>query len=254
MNPTVNPKALVVLLALAGCHRVSAPPPTPEVMPPTTSSTNSTSSAPPNTLTDAERAAGWRLLFDGRTTAGWRNYGKQTISDGWQVQDGALTRVGPGGDIITTDQFKNFDLTLEWKIAPGGNSGIFYRASEDTDAIYWNAPEMQVLDDARHPDGQSRLTSAGAAYGLYPAPAGIVKPANEWNAVRIVVNGNHVEQWLNGVKVVEYDFGSPDFQAKVKDSKFAPHPNFGRNAEGHIGLQDHGDQVAFRNIKIRVLP
>jgi len=166
-----------------------------------------------------------------------------------------LTRVGPpGGDIITDAQFKNFELALEWKISPGGNSGIFYRASEDSDAIYWNAPEMQVLDDARHPDGQSRMTAAGAAYDLYPSPAGIVKPANEWNAVRLVVNGNHVEQWLNGVKVVEYDFGSPDFQAKVKDSKFAPHQNFGKNAEGHIGLQDHGDIVAFRNIKIRVLP
>jgi Domain of Unknown Function (DUF1080) len=249
MNPRPILTSLVVLIAVARCHKVSAPPPTPRVEPPAASF-----GAAPNTLTDAERAAGWRLLFDGQTTAGWRNYGKPGISDGWRVQDGALTRVGPAGDIITDDQFKNFDLMLEWKIAPGGNSGIFYRASEDSDAIYWNAPEMQVLDDARHPDGQSRLTSAGAAYGLYPAPPGIVKPANEWNAVRIVVNGNHVEQWLNGVKVVAYDFGSPDFQAKVKDSKFAPHPNFGRNAVGHIGLQDHGDQVAFRNIKIRVLP
>jgi len=207
-----------------------------------------------NTLTDSERAAGWNLLFDGKTGAGWRGYRQQTLPAGWQVKDGALTRVAEGGDIITDEQFKNFELSLEWKIAPGGNSGIFYRASEDSDAIYWNAPEMQVLDDARHPDGQSRMTAAGAAYDLYPSPAGIVKAANEWNAVRLVVNGNHVEQWLNGVKVVEYEFGSPDFQAKVKDSKFAPHPNFGRNSAGHIGLQDHGDVVAFRNIKIRVLP
>ena len=173
---------------------------------------------------------------------------------GWQVVDGALTRVASGGDIITRDKFRNFDLTLEWNIAPGGNSGIFYRGSEDDDAIYWNAPEMQVLDDERHVDGKSRLTSAGAAYDVYPSPAGVVKPAGQWNQVRLVVKGKHVEHWLNGVKVVEYEFGSPDWTAKVKASKFASHPHYGRNTTGYIGLQDHGDQVAFRNIKIRVLP
>src|SRR5213075_768213 len=136
-------------------------------------------------------ATEWGSLFDGQTTAGWRNYGKPTISDGWKVQDGALTRTGAGGDIITNEEFKNFELMIEWKIEPGGNSGIFYRASEDSDEIYWNATEIQVLDDAKHPDGQNRLTSAGAAYDLYPAPAGVVKPANEWNAVRLVANGNH---------------------------------------------------------------
>ena len=235
-----------LLLVSASCST----PPQPAQPAPTASSGSTT----PNTLTDSERAAGWKLLFDGKTGAGWRGYRQHTLPAGWQVKDGALTRVAEAGDIITDEQFKNFELALEWKISPGGNSGIFYRASEDSDAIYWNAPEMQVLDDARHPDGQSRMTAAGAAYDLYPSPAGIVKPANEWNAVRLVVNGNHVEQWLNGVKVVEYEFGSPDFQAKVKESKFAPHPNFGRNSEGHIGLQDHGDVVAFRNIKIRVLP
>ena len=235
-----------VLLISASCSTPQQP-----AQPAPTASSGSTT---PNTLTDSERAAGWKLLFDGKTGAGWRGYRQHTLPAGWQVKDGALTRVAEAGDIITDEQFKNFELALEWKISPGGNSGIFYRASEDSDAIYWNAPEMQVLDDARHPDGQSRMTAAGAAYDLYPSPAGIVKPANEWNAVRLVVNGNHVEQWLNGVKVVEYEFGSPDFQAKVKESKFAQHPNFGRNSEGHIGLQDHGDVVAFRNIKIRVLP
>ena len=136
----------------------------------------------------------------------------------------------------------------------GGNSGIFYRGSEEDSAIYWSAPEMQVLDDAKHPDGHSRLTAAGSDYGLFPSPAGVVKAAGEWNHVRIVVNGNHVEHWLNGVKVVEYELGSPDWAAKVAASKFAPHPHYGRNATGYIGLQDHGDQVAFRNIKVRVLP
>ncbi len=207
-----------------------------------------------NMLTTAERAAGWRLLFDGKTTAGWRGWKMDSMPSGWQVVDGTLKRVKPAADIITTDKFRNFELSLEWNIAKNGNSGIFYRASEDDDAIYWSAPEMQVLDDAGHPDGQSRLTAAGADYGLYPSPAGVVKPAGQWNQVRIVVNGNHVEHWLNGVKVVEYELGSPDWEAKVKASKFAPHAHYGRNAEGYIGLQEHEYPVAFRNIKIRVLP
>ena len=207
------------------------------------------------TATSCARDAGWRPLFDGHTTNGWRNFRSDSISSGWQVVDGALTRAQSGaGDIITRDKFKNFELALEWKIAPGGNSGIFYRASEDDDAVYWTAPEMQVLDDAHHPDGESRLTSAGANYGIDSSSPGVVRPAGEWNQVRIVVNGSHVEHWLNGQKVVEYDLGSPAWEAKVKASKFAPHVHYGRNTEGYIGLQDHGDWVAYRNIKIRVLP
>ena len=214
------------------------------------------SAAPLNTLTPDERAAGWRLLFDGKTTAGWRGWKMDSLPSGWQVVDGTLKRVKPAADIITKEKFKNFELSLEWNIAKNGNSGIFYRASEDPgdNAIYWSAPEMQVLDDAGHPDGQSRLTAAGADYGLYPSPAGVVKPPGQWNQVRLVVNGNHVEHWLNGVKVVQYELGSPDWEAKVKASKFAPHPRYGRNAEGYIGLQEHEYPVAFRNIKIRVLP
>ena len=208
----------------------------------------------PNTLSPAERAAGWRLLFDGKTTAGWRGFKMDSMPAGWQVVDGALTRVAAAGDIVTREQFRDFELSLEWNVAPGGNSGIFYRASEDDEAIYWTAPEMQVLDDARHPDGKSRLTAAGSNFGLYPAPAGVVKPAGEWNRVRLVARGQHVEHWLNGVKVVEYELLSPDWEAKVKASKFAPHPRYGRNAAGYIGLQDHGDRVAYRDIKVRVVP
>ena len=235
--------ALVALFVIANACSAQSQPPQP---PP--SSTNQ------NSLSDAERGAGWRLLFDGKTTAGWRNYGKTAISDGWVVQDGALTRVGAGGDIITNDEFRNFELSIDWKIEPGGNSGIFYRAAEDSDEIYWNAVEMQVLDDAKHPDGQSSLTSAGAAYDLYPAPRGHINPGGEWNTARLVVNGNHVEHWLNGFKLLEYELGSRDWDAKVVGSKFKPHPRFGKNASGHIGLQDHGNIVAYRNIKIRVLP
>jgi hypothetical protein len=210
--------------------------------------------APLNTLPAAEREAGWRLLFDGKTTAGWRGFRKDSVPAGWKVVDGALTRVGPAGDIVTREPFRNFELTLEWNISSGGNSGIMYRVTEEYDQPYWSGPEMQVLDDAKHPDGQSRLTAAGAAYALYPSPAGIVRPPGQWNQVRIVVNGNHVEHWLNGTKVVEYELGSPDWEAKVKASKFAEWRDFGRAPAGYIDLQDHGDWVAYRNIKIKVLP
>lgn len=206
-----------------------------------------------NALTAAEREAGWRLLFDGKTADRWRGYHMDSMPSGWQAVDGALARVGQGGDIITRDQFANFELTLEWKIAPGGNSGVMYRVTEEYDESYKSAPEMQVLDDAAHADAQSRLTAAGANYDLYPAPAGVVKPAGEWNLARIVVNGNQVEHWLNGQKVVEYELMSADWEARVKQSKFAQWPNYGRSKQGHIALQDHGDQVAFRNIKIRPL-
>ena len=205
-------------------------------------------------VTPQERAAGWRPLFDGKSTAGWRGYKKSDMPPGWQVVDGALTRVGGGGDVITTDQFQNFELALEWKVAPGGNSGIFYRVTEEGEQSYHSGPEMQVLDDAGHQDGASRLTSAGSLYGIYAAPAGIVKPAGEWNAVRIVVNGSHVEHWLNGVKVVDYELGSLDWEKRVGGAKFKEWPAYGRAKRGHIALQDHGDWVAFRNIKIKVLP
>lgn len=207
-----------------------------------------------NSLTDAERAAGWRLLFDGATTNGWRGFRSQTMPRGWEVVDGTLARTSQAADIITVDQFENFELSLEWNVAPGGNSGIFYRASEEPEVIYMGAPEMQVLDDERHADGRSALTSAGANYGLYPAPRGIVKPAGEWNVARIVANGNHIEHWLNGVKVVEYEMGGRDWAQRVAGSKFKDWPAYGKARRGHIGLQEHGDRVAFRNIKIRPLP
>lgn len=212
----------------------------------------------PNTLTAEEKKAGWTLLFDGKTTAGWHGYGKKDAPAGWRAVDGELTRVGIAGDLVTNKVYRNFELAIEWKIAPGGNSGIFYRGVEHPNwarnPLYYSAPEMQVLDDARHPDGQSPLTSAGADYGLYPAPRGVVKPAGEWNAARVVVNGNHVEHWLNGTKIVEYELGSADWAERVKKSKFAAWPAYGKAAEGVIGVQDHGDRVAYRNMKIRVLP
>lgn len=211
--------------------------------------------ATPDSVALRDTAGEWRPLFDGKTTTGWREFGKQTISPGWQVIDGTLVRAANGaGDIITTDQFRSFELELEWNVSEGGNGGIFYRATEQADTIWKAAPEMQVLDDARHRDGKSPLTSAGANYALHPAPRGAVRPAGQWNAARLVVNGEHVEHWLNGVKLLEYDLGSADWRDRVAKSKFSTMPLYGTAKQGHIGLQDHGDRVAYRNIRIRVLP
>jgi hypothetical protein len=195
----------------------------------------------------------WRTLFDGTSLDAWRGYGSDRLPEGWKVVEGALTRVASAGDLITRDVFGDFELEVEWIVAEGGNSGIMYRVTEEAAETYQTGPEMQVLDDARHPDGGSRLRAAGAVYGLYPAPAGVVKPAGEWNAVRIVVRGNHVEHWLNGVEVATYELGSPDWEARVAGSKFRKWPGYGRTATGHIALQDHGDRVAYRNIRIRTL-
>lgn len=208
----------------------------------------------PNTLTPAEQAAGWVLLFDGSTTQGWRGYRMAAAPAGWQVVDGALTRVAEGADLITTGEYRSFELSLEWMIAPRGNSGIMYRVTEADSFSYETGPEYQVLDDAGHRDGLSRLTAAAAVYGLYPSPEGLEHPAGEWNQARIVVRGDSVEHWLNGKLAAAYVLGSADFDARVAKSKFAQWPGFGKAATGHIALQDHGDRVAYRSIKLRVLP
>jgi hypothetical protein len=206
-----------------------------------------------NTLTAAEREAGWRLLFDGRTLEGWRGFRQEGLPGGWAVEDGTLARVGEGGDIITEEQFENFELSLEWRVEAAGNSGIFYLASEDADRIFESAPEMQVLDDAGHADGASPLTSAGSNFALHGVPPGVVRPAGEWNQARIVVQDGQVEHWLNGERVVEYELGSEDWARRVAESKFAEWPTYGQARRGHIGLQDHGDPVWFRDIKVREL-
>ncbi len=206
-------------------------------------------------LTAEQRAAGWRPLFDGRTMEGWRGYKSQTMPSGWHVVDGTLTKTGSIEDIVTRDQFGDFELAFDWKLSPGGNAGVFYRGTEEYDHIYWSGPEYQLLDDALHPDGKSRLTAAGAAYGLYPSPAGIVKPANQWNSTLIVVQGARVQHWLNGQKLLEYELWSPDWEAKVKASKFNDYPNYGRAKRGYIAFQgDHDGELSLRNIRIRQIP
>lgn len=209
---------------------------------------------PFNSLTPSERSAGWQLLFDGTSTAGWRGFRMDSVPANWQVIDGALTCVGDGVDLLTDQSYAGFDLTLEWMIAPKGNSGILYRVTEAEDETYWTGPEFQLLDDAGQPPGLTRITAAGAVYALYPAPEGLVKPAGQWNTTRIVINGNDVQHWLNGTLAAHYVLGSADFNERVAKSKFSKWPAFGKAASGHIALQSHGGRVAFRNIKIKVIP
>jgi len=218
-----------------------------------------------NTLTPQEQDNGWELLFDGETTDGWRGYNQKSFPDeGWTVRDGTLLIQesgggvsGSGGDILTTESYDDFILTLEWKIAKGGNSGVFYRAIEQEGvAIYWSAPEMQVLDNANHPDatrGEDGNRKAGSLYDLIPAKPQPFTGHGEWQQVKIVADGAHVEHWLNGTKVLEYELWTPGWYEMIRNSKFECHPAFGDAREGPIGLQDHGTRAQFRNIKIKEL-
>ncbi len=209
-----------------------------------------------NTLTAKEKAAGWKLLFDGKTTDGWRVYEKQGTPEGWKAVDGVLTRVSKEGDLITADEYENFVLSIDWKISEGANSGIFYHGIEkDNDPIYYSAPEYQLLDDDRHPDGKNGPThQCGANYDLIAPSEKLCKPIGEWNTTRIIVRGPHVEHWLNGKKIVEYELWSDSWKQLVAKSKFSKWPGYGMAKKGHIGLQEHGFKVEFKNIKIKELP
>lgn len=212
---------------------------------------NSDSGRLVNALSEEEAAEGFRLLFDGETTDGWRNFRDNGIADGWQVMDGCLTMVGGGGDIVTEDVFGNFDLRLEWAIEAGGNSGIFWRVGEQGSAVWATGPEMQILDNERHADGQSPLTSAGSCYALIAPEYDDTLPPGRFNEARIVASGSRVMYWLNGRLQCSFDVDSPEWKALVAGSKFNGMRDFGRLAEGHIALQDHGDLVKFRSIRIR---
>lgn len=207
-----------------------------------------------NALSTDEAAAGWTLLFDGESVEGWRGYRKEGFPDkGWVIEEGCL-KIGRGsgaGDIVTAQTFRDFEFECEWKVAPGGNSGIMYRVDESQDYPWRTGPEMQILDNAGHVDGRSPLTSAGALYALVACAHDVTRPAGEFNRARVVVRGTRVEHWLNGFKVVEVDLASAEHAALVKASKFASMPGFGRSPEGVICLQDHGDDVWFRNLKVR---
>jgi 3-keto-disaccharide hydrolase len=215
-------------------------------------------SGPDNTLTPQEKARGWQLLFDGTSTAGWHGYNQASFPDGWAVRDGALTRVsGPTVDIVTDEEYANFELQFDWKIAPKGNSGLFFHVVESPryERTYFTGPEYQLIDNEGHPDGKNGPDRwAGANYALHAPFQNTARPVGQWNRSRLVVNGGHVEHWLNGVKVVDYELWSDDWKARVASSKFTEWPDYGMAKTGRIALQEHGAEVAFRNLKIRALP
>jgi hypothetical protein len=205
---------------------------------------------PANALSARERADGWRLLFDGSSLAGWRGLKTEQPGAGWRVADGALVTSGKAGDLVTVEEFGDFELRAEWKVAEGSNSGIIYRVGLDEDATYRTGPEYQVLDNVKAEDNKRPNHLAAALYDLVAPPKDFTRPVGEWNVARIVVRGWHVEHWLNGEKTVDVDLASPAGKALIAGSKFKAMPKFATLLRGHIALQDHGDVVSFRNVKI----
>ncbi len=211
----------------------------------------------PNTLSKKEKKEGWELLFDGISMAQWKTFNGGEVT-GWKILNGEMHNSGEGsdhgGDIITKKQYENFELYLEWKVDSVSNSGIFFHVQEGiTDAIYETGPEYQLIDDKGWPDKIENYQFSGANYGMHPPENAEVKPLDEWNSTRIIVNNPHVEHWLNGKKIVEYELWSDDWKIKKAASKWAETPHYGEAQNGHIGLQDHGGLTMFRNIKIREL-
>jgi hypothetical protein len=204
-------------------------------------------------LSSEEKAAGFTLLFNGTSLDGWRGYKAEAVPAGWKAMRGELVRDGAGGDLMTKEQFADFELRLEWKISKGGNSGIMFRVGTDAEYPWATGPEFQVLDNGGHKDGQSPLTAAGSNYAVHAPVKDVTRPVGEWNDARLIVRGMHVEHWMNGVKLLEYEIGSADWEKRVKASKFGEMPGYGRLPRGYIALQDHGDAVAYRNIRIRKL-
>lgn len=212
-----------------------------------------------NVLSAKEKKDGWKLLFDGNTTTGWRNYNSDKITDRWKVSNGELyldKAVTTGtGDIMTDSEFQDYELALDWKISACGNSGVIFNVVEDDKYknTYNSGPEMQVLDNTCHPDAKIAKHRAGDLYDLIACSKETVKPAGEWNQARIVSKNAKMEFWLNGTKVVDFTMHTPEWKEMVAKSKFKSMPGFGESKKGHIALQDHGDAVWFRNIKIREL-
>ena len=210
----------------------------------------------PNTLSAAEKSAGWRLLFDGATSAGWHLYGGGRVV-GWEIADGALVALAQddGHDIVTDDEFENFELVVDWKLSARANSGIFYHVVEQGyKVIYASGPEYQIIDDDGWPSRLEEWQHTGANYAMHPPLARAAKPVGDWNHTRIVVNRGHVEHWLNGAKTADYMLWTPEWEKLVAAGKWKDYPGYGRARKGRIGLQDHGNKVWFRNIKVRVIP
>ncbi|HEY9049005.1 MAG TPA: DUF1080 domain-containing protein [Ohtaekwangia sp.] len=231
----------------------------------TESATDSTSvSIPADTttesiLSDQQKAEGWVALFDGKTTTGWHFF-KNKENNSWEVSDGTLhckpfieNGTNQRSDLTTDTQYENFELTFDWKISAQGNSGIMFRVSEEYSEPYASGPEYQIIDDEGYPGDLKDVQLTGANYDMHVASAKAAKPVGEWNEGKIIVNGNHVEHWLNGTKVVEYELGSDDWNKRRKVSKWKDFPGYGLTKKGSIDLQDHGNEVWFKNILIKPL-
>ena len=259
---SISTLALAIgVLAASACHGA---------MTPSSSAPAERANVP---LTAAERAAGWRSLFDGRTLDGWRGLGYAGVPTAhWTVENGAIRKIASGkvpvqadgqpsegGDLMTVDTFRDFELEWDWKVTPGANSGVKYNVSEELSTAMppkhaAKGFEYQMLDDDRHPDGKLPTHRAGALYDLIaPNADKHLNPVGEWNHSRLVFDGMHGEHWLNGRKIVEYELGSEQMRAALAASKYAPIPWFAERRAGHIVLQDHGDEVFVRNIRIREL-
>lgn len=252
---TINPFFLLlsgVLLILAACGSGESDDAETAV---TEEKAAAEQAAGPNALSQAEKEAGWQLLFDGGSLEdNWHSFKRDTVA-GWTVEDGTIALKGGGGDLVTDETYDDFELSLEWKIEEAGNSGIIYRVVEapEYSATYVTGPEYQLLDDQGFPQELKPNQYAGSNYDMRAPSKKVARPAGQWNKTRIVVNRNHVEHWLNGAKVVEYELGSESWKLRVETSKWKDYPDYGKAEEGHIALQDHGNQVWFRNVKIREL-
>ena len=252
--------AILAMLCMLSCQKSGSKQETSA----TTADTTAAKVPVVNALSDEEKAGGWELLFDGSTLKGWKRYNQDTIGPLWSVKDGAIVCDGRGlgegskngGSLITTNQWGNFELRIDWKISPGGNSGILYHVVEQPQfkQSYETGPEYQVLDDAGWKGQLKDVQKAGSNYDMFAAPASKkIMPIGEWNSARIVYNNGHVEHWLNGEKTVEFEEGSADFSARYKKSKWTKYPGWNKFKSGAISLQDHGAPVYFRNIKIKAL-
>ena len=202
----------------------------------------------------AEPAANeWEVLFDGHGYEQWRGFRQDSMPDSWAIIEGAMYNAVPGSDLVTRSQYADFDLEFEWKVEAGGNSGVMFRVTEDREYPFTTGPEYQLRDNAAFGDAVEFKHTAGANYDVHPADTSAANPAGSWNTGRILVQGNHVEHWLNGTKVVEYELLSPEWLEEVAGSKWADNPDYGRRPEGHIALQGDHEPVWFRNVRIRRL-
>lgn len=219
----------------------------------------SSDSAGPGATAAASTDSGWELLFDGTSLKRWRGFRRDDVPASWRIESGVLafapdSAPNARGDIMTRDAWRDFDLVYSWRVAPGSNSGVMWRVSEDMQYPWQTGPEMQVLDDERHSDGQIPTHRAGSMFDLVAPPANIVRPVGEWNDARVLAEGTRVRLWLNGTQTADVDFASEEGKRLLAASKFRTMPRFAQNDSGHVVLQDHGDRVWYRDVRIRPLP